>query len=190
MLPSPLELPGTPPAYGNVVLRAFRQSDTSMLLDLSSDPYVALTGTLPHRTDHAGAAAYIERQRHRLHTGAGYSFCIALHPGDQAVGQIGLWLYGLEHGHASAGYCVAPRFRGRHLASQALLALTEFAWSIPEIHRLELYIEPWNEASSRTAVAAGFVHEGLLRSHQSIGERRVDMHIFSILRPDPTRALP
>lgn len=179
----PLEFPRTPPAYGNVVLRAFRQSDTDMLLDLSTDPYVALTGTLPHCTDHAGAAAYIERQRQRLHTGVGYSFCIALRPSDQAVGQIGLWLYGLEHGRASAGYCVAPRFRGRHLASQALIALTEFAWNTLEIHRLELYIEPWNEASSRTAGAAGFAHEGLLRSHQRIGERRVDMHIHSILRP-------
>ena len=63
----------------------------------------------------------------------------------------------------------------RGVAAQALQALTAFAWTIPAIHRVELYIEPWNVASLRTAARAGYQREGLLRSHQEIGGRRVDM---------------
>ena len=57
----------------------------------------------------------------------------------------------------------------------ALTALTSFAWTIPGLHRIELYIEPWNAGSAKTAEWAGFVRQGLLRSHQEIGGRRRDM---------------
>jgi [ribosomal protein S5]-alanine N-acetyltransferase len=46
-----------------------------------------------------------------------------------------------------------------------------------------VHIEPWNVASARTA-EAGYQHEGLLRSQQVIGGRRVDMMIYSALRFD------
>ena len=34
--------------------------------------------------------------------------------------------------------------RGRGIATSALQALTAFAWTIPGLYRVELYIEPWN----------------------------------------------
>jgi len=64
-----------------------------------------------------------------------------------------------------------------------LRALTVLAWDLPELHRLDAYVEPWNVASLRTAERAGYVREGLLRSHQVIGGRRVDLVILSALRP-------
>lgn len=60
--------------------------------------------------------------------------------------------------------------------------MTSFEWGVPELHRVELYIEPWNVASARTAEAAGYQHEGLLRGQQVIGGRRVDMMIYSANR--------
>lgn len=73
------------------------------------------------------------------------------------------------------------RPRGRSASTDGLEG---FAWGVPELHRVELYIEPWNVASARTAEAAGYQHEGLLRSQQVIGGRRVDMMIYSALRCD------
>ncbi|MEU4674233.1 GNAT family protein [Amycolatopsis sp. NPDC023774] len=78
---------------------------------------------------------------------------------------------------------MAPAHRGKGFARQALTALTRFAWSIPDLHRIELYIEPWNVASVRTAEAAGYQREGLLRSHQEISGRRVDMLLYSAIKP-------
>lgn len=138
----PLQMPRDLPRHGEARLRAFDEKrDVAMLLNLSTDPYLPLIGTLPADTDRAGALGYVERQHDRLVTGAGYSFCIALTTTDEAVGGAGLWLASIGQGRATAGYCIAPRYRGRGLAGQALRALTTFAWTLPEVQRVELYIE-------------------------------------------------
>lgn len=179
----PLVLPDPPPNFGEVLLRAFAGDDIPMLMDLSTDPYVPLTGTLPANATHEEASQFIERQHDRLVTRVGYSFCVAHRDTGLALGQAGLWLEPIKHGRARAGYSIAPSSRGRGLAKQALTALTAFAWTLPDLHRVELYIEPWNVASTRTAPSAGYEPEGILRSHQVIGGKRVDMQLFAALRP-------
>lgn len=177
-----LTMPTVAPTSGSVRLRVFEPRDIGMVRDLSTDPYVPLTGSLVANATAEQAIGWIERQHSRLATGAGYSFCIADIDDDRALGQAGLWLAAITQGRATAGYGVAPGARGRGVAAQALTALTTFAWTVPELHRVELYIEPWNVASARTAETAGYQHEGLLRSQQVIGGRRVDMMIYSALR--------
>ncbi len=98
------------------------------------------------------------------------------------MGTIGLWIRELDAGRAQIGYGVAPSERGHSIASDALCALTCFAWTIPSLHRLELYIEPWNGASIRTAERAGYEREGLLRSHQEISGERCDMFLYAATR--------
>ncbi|WDF34803.1 GNAT family protein [Arthrobacter agilis] len=88
----------------------------------------------------------------------------------------------MSAGRAQIGYGIAPSSRGRHLASDALCAVTSFAWTLPELHRTELYIEPWNAASIRTAERAGYLREGLLRSHQEISGQRRDMLLYCTVR--------
>jgi len=112
----------------------------------------------------------------------GYSFAIAEADSDRAVGGIGLWLQALAAGRATAGYSVTPSARRRGIAAAALTALTSFAWTIPAVHRVELYIEPWNTGSIRTAERAGYQREGLLRSHQEIGGHRRDMLLYATVR--------
>ena len=86
-------------------------------------------------------------------------------------------------GRATAGYSVSAAHRGRGIASSALTALTTFAWTIPALYRVELYIEPWNSSSIHVAEASGYQREGLLRSHQEIGGTRRDMLLYATTRP-------
>ncbi|MFE7742268.1 GNAT family N-acetyltransferase [Nocardia sp. NPDC057455] len=177
-----LVMPSVAPMFRDVRLRAFELRDVGMIMDLSTDPYVPKIGSLVGKASHEDALAYIERQLSRLDTGVGYSFCVADNDTDEAIGTAGLWLAPIGAGRATAGYSVAPRSRGRGIAGQALIALTRFAWSISELCRIELYIEPWNVASVRTAELAGYEREGLLRSHQEIGGKRVDMLLYAAIR--------
>lgn len=177
--------PARPVAHGPVILREFSDADLPMVQELSADPYVPLIGTLPPNATRQEALDYIDRQRGRLAEGIGFSFAIAEAGTGRGVGGIGLWLAGLDNGRATAGYSVTPGERGRGLASAALTALACFAWTIPELHRIELYIEPWNTGSVRTAERAGFGREGLLRSHQEIGGHRRDMLLYAAIREDP-----
>lgn len=53
--------------------------------------------------------------------------------------------------------------------------------TLPEVHRVQLYVEPWNESSWRVAEACGYVREGLLRSWQQVGSERKDMFVYSVV---------
>lgn len=153
-----------------------------MARELSTDSYVPQIGSLPSNASQAQALDWVARQQHRHSEGAGFSFTIAEAQTGRAVGHCGLWLKELPSGRATAGYSIRPSARGRGLASDAVTALTTFAWSIEQLHRVELYIEPWNIGSVRTAEHAGYQREGLLRSHQEIGGQRRDMLLYSQVR--------
>jgi ribosomal-protein-alanine N-acetyltransferase len=174
--------PTEPVAYGPVVLREFEVRDVPMAIEASTDPYIPLIGTLPANASEQEAQDWVDRQRGRLAEGLGFSFAVAAADTDRTVGAIGLWLAGLRQGRATVGYSIIPSARGRGLAAAALIAVTEFAWTIPALHRIELYIEPWNEGSVRTAERAGYEREGLMRSHQEIGGRRRDMLLYATVR--------
>ena len=176
-------MPATPPTSGGIVLRPFRDADVGMLRDLATDPYVPLIGSLPLNASEQEALDFIERQHNRLDSGVGYSFCVAERADDIAFGTAGLWIADLAKGRATVGYTVAPFARRRGVAVNALRAVTAFGWTLSGLFRIELYVEPWNVGSLRTAEAVGYVREGLLRSHQPIGGQRADMLLYASLRP-------
>lgn len=175
--------PITSPTYGSVVLREFTDEDAHLAVELGDDPYVPLIGSLPTLPTARQALDWIRRQRGRLAEGIGLSFAIAEAESNDAVGAIGLWLQNLPAGRATAGYSVSPVHRGRGIAGSALKALTTFAWTIPPLYRVELYIEPWNNSSIYVAETAGYQREGLLRSHQEIAGTRRDMLLYARTRP-------
>jgi RimJ/RimL family protein N-acetyltransferase len=179
---SALSWPATAPRWGRVVLRRFRAEDVDAVVELSHDPYVPQVTTLVARATGQQAAEWIARQNTRLAEGVGFSFAIADARSGDALGQIGLWLKDIREGRTSAGYAVLPRARGRGVASDALSALTTFAWTIAEVHRIEVHIEPWNTGSIRTAERAGYEREGLLRSFMEIGGSRRDLVLYAAIR--------
>jgi ribosomal-protein-alanine N-acetyltransferase len=165
--------PSRPLAHGSVLLRAVSPADAGMARELSTDPYVPQTGSLSFNASIDDARAWIARQRGRHSKGAGFSFTIALASGDQAVGHCGLWLKDLDAGLATAGYAIAPSQRKCGYATDALLALTGFGWTLPGLSRILLHIEPWNIPSQRTAERAGYARQDATADHQIFnGETR------------------
>ncbi|GHE13769.1 GNAT family N-acetyltransferase [Klenkia taihuensis] len=173
--------PTEPPRCGPVALRPFRDDDLAAVRELAADLYVPLIGSLPAHADDAQARAWITRQHDRWTTGAGFSVA-ATDLDDRMVGTVGLHLRDLGEGRATAGYAVLPSRRGHGYAAAALTALTAFAWTIAGLHRVALHVEPWNTASVRTAEAAGYSREGLLRSHTEIGGTGRDMVLYAAVR--------
>ena len=155
-----------------------------MAQELSTDPYVPAIGSLPPNASVEECLAWVRRQQGRYGEGAGFSFTIADAETAMAVGHCGLWLKDLGEGRGTAGYSIAPSARGRGLAADALSALTIFGWTVPGLFRIELYIEPWNLGSIRTAERAGYLSEGLLRRQQVIGSEPRDMLLYASIRQD------
>jgi [ribosomal protein S5]-alanine N-acetyltransferase len=166
-----------------VVLRAFTDGDVDVVVDAGRDPHIPLITTVRAGGDRRDALVYIATQRSRAASGTGWSYAIAEAGTDRAVGQIGMFHRDIDDGRVFIGYWVAPSRRGQRYAQRALRVLTAFGATIPEISRIELCVEPLNEASWRTAQAAGFQREGLLGRWQIINGQPRDMYMYAWLPP-------
>ncbi|MEV8181412.1 GNAT family N-acetyltransferase [Arthrobacter sp. N199823] len=142
-------------------LRPFEAKDAELVREVSVDLLIPLITTVPRNGTDKEILDFIDRQHHRLVDRSGYSYAIADASSDQALGQIGLWLKNSGQGRASIGYWVAPRHRNQGIVSTALDALSGWGLSLPEIHRLELYVEPWNQGSWRAAERCGYAPGGV-----------------------------
>jgi len=153
---------------GGVVLRPWSLADVPAVLAAATDPYIPEVTTVPATGGAVAAQAYVARQWDRARSGQGYSFAIC--EPDTAVGQIGLWP---RDDVASVGYWLVPAARGRGLAARALDVLV--AWATANGHdALELFVEPWNEASIATARRCGFVERETVVAHHHAGSEARD----------------
>ena len=91
----------------------------------------------------------------------------------------------LPHSHrGSVGYWLLPEARGKGFATRSVQLVSRWALGELGMARLSASIEPSNDRSQRVAKRSGFVKEGVLRSYEDIGGRRVDCLIFSLVPAD------
>ena len=168
---------------GSAVLRPFTLGDLALVREAASDPYIPAITSVPAAYSDDEGRAFIERQFERARGGDGYPFVIAraAEPG-RGVGAMGLWLREIDSGRASIGYWLVPSARGDGMAGRALHGLVAFAFGALAIPRLQLFIEPWNFASQRTAESTGFSREALLQDWERIDGEQHDAYCYAYLR--------
>ncbi|WP_063000472.1 GNAT family N-acetyltransferase [Nocardia jinanensis] len=155
-------------------------ADLELVREAAADDLIPITAVSATYSREA-ATRFVERQWQRATDRTGYPMVIVRRRDNTPLGSIGLWLKDIDEGRASLGYWVVRSARGHGVAARALEAMA--TWALEELHipRLQLYVEPWNRASIRTAERAGFECEGLLRSWQKVGDRRRDMFMYARL---------
>jgi ribosomal-protein-alanine N-acetyltransferase len=170
---------------GPILLRGFHLSDLPLIRQATEDPYIPSITSLPVTYNDDAGRAFIEGQQRLATEGHGFPFviCEAADP-HQGLGGLGLWLREIEDGRASIGYWVIPSARGRHVAGVALRAAVFYAFEVLAIPRLQLFIEPWNAASQRTAEYGGFTQEALLRGWERIDGTQHDAYCYALLHQD------
>lgn len=167
-----------------LLVRPFEANDLPLIEEAALDLEIPRGTTVPVPYDDAAGAAYIERQHSRAQTGFGWSMVMVATDWEVAdpVGQIGLWLANAHHGRAEIGYWVVASARGNGYAADAVRLVSGWAFAHLHVHRLGLFIEPWNIASIRTAERAGFEREALLREWQTVDGEPKDMLSYVRLR--------
>jgi RimJ/RimL family protein N-acetyltransferase len=90
----------------------------------------------------------------------------------------------LDRQQGEIGYVVDRAARGRGTAARAVALLTRWGFDELGLERIELRIDPANEASSRVAERAGYRLEGVLRSMYFKEGRRSDVAVWSRLSHD------
>lgn len=109
------------------------------------------------------------------------SFAIALD--DEAVGGIGFTVQNdVAHRSAEIGYWLGEQFWGRGIATEALTAVTEYAFRNFDLCRLYAHVFEWNPASARVLEKAGYQFEGRLKKSVTKDGRTIDQLMYAIVR--------
>jgi RimJ/RimL family protein N-acetyltransferase len=87
------------------------------------------------------------------------------------------------------GYWIRASRAGEGLATEATVALTRVGFAVCAVERIEIRVDPANEASARIPEKLGFMREGTLRRRQPAraGEPRRDAVVYAMLADDPAR---
>ncbi|MCC6744529.1 MAG: GNAT family N-acetyltransferase [Acidobacteria bacterium] len=110
----------------------------------------------------------------------------AIERAGQVGGGIGYSLHGdVERAGAELGYWIAVSHWGHGIATAAVRAVTEYAFTThPDLRRVWAVPFASNPASARVLEKAGFVLEGTLRESVVKDGRVLDLWMYSILRRD------
>jgi RimJ/RimL family protein N-acetyltransferase len=153
-----------------------------LLAELLQDPAVQRFTRIPVPVPAGYERTWLDLYEEGRRTGTREVFAIV--DGDEDVGVAVAVGIDAEARTAELGYVVAPRARGRGVATEALRLLTGWAFSALDALRLELLIGAENGPSKRVAERCGYIREGLMRSVYVKPGIREDTELWSRLPSD------
>ena len=142
-------------------VRSWRTADAEPLARHADNRtiWLNLRDAFPHPYTAHDAREFIKSVRHRSPE---TTFAIAVD--GEAVGSVGFVLrHDVERVSAEIGYWLAEPFWGRGIATEALIAATDYAITTHALTRIYALPFAWNSASCRVLEKAGYVLEGTLR---------------------------
>lgn len=184
MSPRALEFPAAGLSDGVVQVRLPADADVPRVVEACRDPEVSRYTTIPADYQPAHTVDWMRRGMAGVTAGTDLHLVIADVDTGDVLGTISLHEINRATGRCVAGYIVAPWARRRGVATRALRLICAYAFDALHLARVEVTIEPENAASRATAEAAGFRHEGMLRSYMPIAGARRDMLMYSLLPSD------
>ncbi len=113
------------------------------------------------------------------------TFAFAITADGCVVGSISLFRQGNIHRKtAELGYCIAERYWGKGIMTEAVKQICEYVFDKSDIIRI--YAEPfaYNKASCRVLEKAGFQYEGTLRNNAVKNGKVIDMKMYSLLKEE------
>jgi len=161
-------------------IRPWAATDAAALVRHASDREVwrNLRDRFPHPYTDADAASwlgFVAGQTPPTHW--------AIEVDGEAAGGIGFTVGEDVHARtAEIGYWLGRAVWGRGIATEALRAVTAYAFARHDLERLEAHVFAWNAASVRVLEKAGYVREACLRHAVRKDGEVTDLLIYAILR--------
>lgn len=103
---------------------------------------------------------------------------------ERIVGTIGFHNWQKEHSRIEIGYELAPEYWRQGLMTEAMEVVVDYGFQLPQVHRIEAFIDPDNEGSRRLLLKSGFTKEGHLRDYFYEKGQFVDAVVFGYLRKE------
>ena len=164
-----------------VALREWRRDDCQRLAELANNRNVSinLRDVFPYPYTLEDAHAWIAHCAANRDTPTQF----AIEADGQLVGGIGFEAEsGVYRISADIGYWIAEPNWGRGIATTALIAASQRAFSEFPFERLQARVFAWNPASMRVLEKAGYQFEGRMRRSVIKNGQVIDSVIYSLLR--------
>lgn len=112
-----------------------------------------------------------------------YEPALAIEVNGEAVGGIGL-IFGhdIDRRSAEIGYWLSEEYWGRGITTEAVQALTQYAFAHFDLARIWACVFEWNPSSMRVLEKAGFVREGILRKAATKDRQTIDVVMYAMTR--------
>ncbi len=166
-----------PPPYlirtERLVLRCWEPRDAPLLADAIDSSLDHLRPWMPWAYDEPRSLddrlALLRSFRGRFDLGEDFVYGVFSPGEDEALGGSGLHTRAGE-GALEIGYWIRASAVGRGYARETAAALTRVAFRVCVVDRVEIRVDPANEASLRIPRALGFAEEATLRRRLPAGE--------------------
>jgi len=110
-------------------------------------------------------------------------FVMELLSSGKIIGSASLHNWYPEHRRSELGYAVRDESEKRKgYTSEAVAAIVKHGFEDMDLNRIEAFASPANIGSVKVLLAAGFIHEGLLRQHYCKNNVIEDSACFGLLR--------
>lgn len=123
--------------------------------------------------------AFLDRARRQLMAGDGFQ--LAVTRDDRIVGVIGHHGIDWDNRSTGIGYWLASAEQGRGTMTEAVRALVDHAFSTWRLTRVEIRAASDNLPSLAIPRRLGFTYEGTLHQAERLGDRYVDLEVYSLL---------
>lgn len=179
-----IPLPDPPLTDGVVKLRPWTEDDVPAIIAACRDPEIPRWTAIPTPYTELDAREYVSRAPRDRIAGLELGLAVVDAHGGELLGSVGLARFAWEDRKAEIGYWVAPHARRRSAGTRGTGLLARWGLAHLGLARIELLVNPANDASQRLALAAGFKREGLLRAYRRRKGEPEDYVMFSLLRAD------
>jgi len=162
------------------LLREWRRGDEPSLVRHANNRnvWINVRDTFPHPYAPADARSWI-----RLASTHGLNHVFAIDVEGFAVGAIGVRPgEDINRFSAEIGYWLGEEYWNRGIVTEAVHAVTRYAFTSLEMMRLQAEVFEWNTASMRVLEKAGFTREGVLRKSAFKDRKWVDQVVYSMVR--------
>jgi len=162
------------------ILRNWRRGDEESVTRHANNPKIwrNVRDMFPHPYTLADAQWWIDKE-----SASASSTNFAIVVDGAAVGGIGLVLNtDVFRRSAEIGYWLGEEFWGRGIATEAVRALTDYAFSNFDLCRVYAGVFEWNPASMRVLEKAGYQFEARLKKHITKDGHTMDQFIYAITR--------
>ena len=162
-------------------LRPWRVGDESSLVTNANNRRVWRNlSRLPHPYTRADADAWITRA-----TIQSPPTDFAIEVDGSAVGGIGVEIgRDVFYRSAEVGYWLGEAYWGRGIATEALRAVTEYAFVTFDLCRLQAGVFEWNPASMRVLEKAGYTLEARHKKNVTKDGETIDRLLYALIRTD------